>query len=140
MNRSIFLATVASLCALALVESGAAHAQGQWGVEAGYNFKRESGMVGGRVIAPINPKIQLVPQLAVDFKIDELVLDIDAHIVNPGTSLYFLTGLNYANDDAGVNFGAGISVDFTKSTKGFLELKYVAFGWEGAILKGGILF
>lgn len=140
MSMPGFLVKVVLLFALALAGNAAVYAQGQFGVEGGYNFKRESVMVGGRLIAPLNSKIQLVPQVAVDFEIDELVLDVDGHILNTGTSLYFLTGLNYANDDAGLNLGAGVSVDFTKSTKGFLELKYVALGWKGVILKGGILF
>ena len=140
MNMSRFLAKAASLCALVLVGTSTVYAQGQWGVEGGYNFKRESVMAGGRYVAPLNPKLQLVPQLAVDFKLDELILDVDGHILNPGSSLYFLAGLNYANDDAGVNLGAGLAINFTKTTKGFLELKYVALGWDGMIFKGGVLF
>ena len=140
MIKSKLIAIVASLCALAFVGSSTAYAQGQFGIEGGYNFKRESVMVGGRFMVPINPKIKLAPQLAVDFEIDKLILDVDFHIMNPGTSVYFLAGLNYANDDAGLNLGAALSVDFTKNTKGFLELKYVAFGWDGMIFKGGVLF
>jgi hypothetical protein len=140
MNTTKLLSRANTLCVLALIGCSAAYAQGQWGLEAGYNFKREAAMLGGRFVAPVNPNFDLVPQLAVDFKIDELVLDVDAHILNPGTSLYFLTGLNYANDDAGLNLGAGLAVDLTKTTKGFLELKYVAFGWKGTIFKGGVLF
>ncbi len=140
MTKIKSISLFVSLCALALAGSGTVYAQSQFGVEGGYNFKRESVMVGGRFMIPINPKIKLAPQLAVDFEIDKLILDVDFHIMNPGTSLYFLTGLNYANDDAGLNVGAALSVDFTKTTKGFLELKYVAFGWDGLIFKGGVLF
>jgi len=141
MTNSNFIATIIYLCTIALTGiSTAAQAQAQFGVEGGYNFKRESLMVGARFMVPINPKVKLAPALAVDFEIDEVVLDVDFHLMNPGTSIYFLGGLNYANDDAGLNLGAALSVDFTKNTKGFLELKYVAFGWDGFIFKGGVLF
>jgi hypothetical protein len=141
MTKSNFIATIIYLCTIALTGiSTAAQAQAQFGVEGGYNFKRESLMVGARFMVPINPKVKLAPALAVDFEIDEVVLDVDFHLMNPGTSIYFLGGLNYANDDAGLNLGAALSVDFTKNTKGFLELKYVAFGWDGFIFKGGVLF
>ena len=141
MTKSKFFTIVFSLITLALVGSNTAYAQGQWGLEGGYNFKRESVMFGGRFVVPINPKFKLAPQLAVDFEIDELVLDVDAQMnLNPGTAFYLLAGLNYANDDAGMNIGGGLHVDFTQKTKGFFELKYVAFGWDGMIFKGGVLF
>jgi hypothetical protein len=142
MDKSKFITTIISLCALALtVASTATQAQAQFGAGGGYNFKRESLMLEGRFAIPLNPKLKLVPQLAVDFEIDELVLDVDGHyILNPGTALYLLGGLNYANDDAGLNLGGGLSVDFTPKTKGYLELKYVAFGWDGWIFKAGVMF
>ena len=141
MTKPTFLITLVSLCAFALLGTSTASAQGQWGLEGGYNFKRESVMFGGRFVVPINPKFKLAPQLAVDFEIDELVLDVDAQMnLNPGTAFYLLAGLNYANDDAGMNIGGGLHVDFTQKTKGFFELKYVAFGWDGMIFKGGVLF
>ena len=141
MTNSKFLAVVVSLCSFVLIgTSTTATAQGQWGVEGGYNFKRESLMLGGRFVVPINPKVKLVPALAVDFEIDELVLDVDFHLTKPETALYLIGGVNYANDDAGMNIGGGLLVDITKKTKGFLELKYVAFGWDGWIFKGGVLF
>lgn len=140
MTKSKFIQALVTLCGLAVLGTSTAYAQGQFGIEGGYNFKRESVMVGGRFLVPINPKVKLAPQLAVDFEIDKVVLDVDFQLVNPGTSVYFLAGLNYANDDAGLNLGGALSVDFTKNTKGFLELKYVAFGWDGWIFKGGVLF
>ena len=77
MTNSKFIAVVVSLCAFVLIgTSTIASAQGQWGLEGGYNFKRESVMFGGRFVVPINPKFKLAPQLAVDFEIDELVLDV----------------------------------------------------------------
>ena len=98
-------------------------------------------MIEGRFAAPVNPRLQLVPQLALDFKIDKLVLDFDGHYyLDPGAALYLLSGLNYVNDDAGLNLGGGLSVDLTKEAKGYLELKYVAFGWDGFIFKGGVFF
>lgn len=140
MTRSKFILIFASVCTLALINISTAFAQNQWGLEGGYNFKRESLMLGGRFVAPINPKVKLVPQLAVDFEIDKVVLDVDFHLSNPKTSFYLLSGLNYANDDAGLNLGGGLKADFTTSTKGFLELKYVAFGWTGWVFKAGVLF
>jgi len=140
MTQSKYILIFASVLTLVLLNISTAFAQNQWGVEGGYNFKRESLMLGGRFVAPINPKIKLVPQLAVDFELDKLVLDVDVHLANPKTSFYLLTGLNYANDDAGLNLGGGLKVDFTTSTKGFLELKFVAFGWDGWIFKAGVLF
>ena len=141
MDKSKFVTTLVSLSALALTgASTVAQAQAQFGAGGGYNFKRESLMLEGRFAIPMNPKLKLVPQLAVDFEIDELVLDVDLHLMNPGTSIYFLGGLNYANDDAGLNLGGGLSVDFTQKTKGYLELKYVALGWDGWIFKAGVMF
>lgn len=139
MTKSNF--TIISLCALALVGSStAAYAQGQFGVGGGYNFKRESLMLEGRFAVPINPKVKLVPALGLDFEIDELILDVDFHLSNPQNAFYLVAGLNYANDDAGMNIGGGLSVDFSQKTKGYFELKYVAFGWDGFIFKGGVLF
>jgi len=125
---------------LLIIYTGISYAQTQLGIEGGYNFKRESLMLGGRFVAPLNAKVKLVPQLAVDFEIDKLVLDVDVHFANPSTSFYLLGGLDYANDDAGLNLGGGLKADFTKTTKGFLELKYVAFGWTGWVFKAGVLF
>lgn len=141
MTKSKFIATLVSLCAPALLSfSTVTQAQAQFGAGGGYNFKRESLILEGRFSVPINPKVKMVPALGVDFDIDKLILDVDFHLSNPGTSLYFLGGLNYANDDAGLNLGGGLSFDFTQKTKGYLELKYVAFGWDAWIFKAGVLF
>lgn len=141
MTRSKFIAALVSLLTLTLLGfSSALHAQAQFGVGGGYNFKRESVMLEGRFSVPINPKVKLVPALALDFEIDELVLDVDLHLSNPQNAFYLLGGVNYAKDDAGLNLGGGLSVDFSQKTKGFFELKYVSFGWYGMIFKGGVLF
>ena len=114
MTKPKFITILVYLGTLALLSFGTAvQAQAQFGVGGGYNFKRESLMLEGRFSVPMSAKLLLVPQLAVDFEIDELVLDVDVHLANPGTSFYFLGGLNYANDDAGLNLGAGLKVDFT---------------------------
>ena len=134
MKKSKSVAALLVLCTLTLLgTSTATYAENQFGISGGYNFKRESSMIGARYVIPVNPKFKIVPALALDFEIDEIVLDVDAHIINSGSSFYFLAGLNYANDDAGLNLGAGLQVDFTQKTKGFLELKYVSLGWDGMI-------
>ena len=141
MTKPKFITIFVYLSIFALVSFGTAvHAQAQFGAGGGYNFKRESLMLEGRFAIPMNPKFKLVPQLAIDFEIDELVLDVDVHFSSPGTSFYLLGGLNYANDDAGLNLGGGLSVDFTQKTKGYLELKYVSLGWDAWIFKAGVLF
>ena len=97
MTNTKFTSVLVSLCALISTGfSTITQAEAQFGVGGGYNFKRDSAMIEGRFAAPVNPRLQLVPQLALDFKIDKLVLDFDGHYyLDPGAALYLLSGLNY---------------------------------------------
>ena len=122
--------------------SASAHADniGHFGIGGGYNFKRTSFMAAGRFVQPLSPNLRIAPALAIDFDLDELVLDVDLHYAFSGTQFYALGGIDYANDDAGLNGGGGIDFNFSPKMKGYGEIKYVFFGWTGFVLNAGIYF
>jgi len=137
------ITTVVSFLALVLIGSSTptyADNQGYFGVGGGYNFRRTSFMAAGRFVQPLSPTLRLAPALALDFDLDELVFDVDMHVVFSGTQFYALGGIDYANEDAGMNGGAGIEFKFSPKSKGYGEVKYVFFGWTGVVLNAGIYF
>ena len=148
VNRKIskmmkLITTIVVLLAVLMTEfstSAYADNQGYFGVGGGYNFRRTSFMVAGRFVQPLSPNLRLAPALALDFDLDELVLDVDLHYTFSGTQFYALGGIDYANEDAGMNGGAGIDFNFSPKMKGYGEIKYVFFGWTGVVLNAGIYF
>ncbi|WP_455223438.1 hypothetical protein [Kaarinaea lacus] len=120
--------------------SAYAESQGQFGASGAYHFKNSSFMAQGRYIKPLSPKTRLVPAVAFDFDLEEAVLDLDLHIINPGTRYYGIGGINYGDSDTGLNFGIGMNFNYNEKTKGFGELKYIFFGWSGFVLSVGALF
>ncbi|WP_455218518.1 hypothetical protein [Kaarinaea lacus] len=119
---------------------GHASNKNQFGMSGAFHFDNSSLMVQGRYIRQISPKVSFVPAAAFDFDLDELVLDIDLQIINPGTRYYGLGGVNYADSDMGMNIGMGMNFNYNEKTKGFGEIKYIFFGWSGAVLNVGVYF
>jgi len=124
----------------AAVSVAHADSRGQFGATGAYQFENSSFMIQGRYVQPLSPKTRVVPAVAYDFDLEEVVLDLDLHIVNPGTRYYGIGGINYADSDTGLNFGIGMHFKYNEKTPGFGELKYIFFGWSGVVLSVGVLF
>jgi len=114
--------------------------KGQFGASGAIHFDNQSFMAQGRYIRQISPKTSIAPAVAFDFDLEEVVLDLDLQIVNPGTRYYALGGLNYGDSDVGMNLGMGMNFNYNEKTKGFGELKYIFFGWSGLVLNVGVYF
>ncbi|MCI0505721.1 MAG: hypothetical protein L0Z73_06370 [Gammaproteobacteria bacterium] len=142
MSRNILTRT-SSLLALTLICAGtSAHAErsGQYGASGAFHFKNSSLMVQGRHVKPVSPKTRIAPAIAFDFDLEEVVLDLDFQILNPGTRYYGLGGINYADSDTGLNFGIGMNFNYNAARKGYGELKYIFFGWSGFVVNAGVYF
>ena len=105
-----------------------------------YHFKNQSFMAQGRYVKKLSSKTFIAPALAYDFDLEELVLDVDLHVINPGTRYYGIGGLNYGDSDAGLNFGIGMNFNYNEKLSGFAEIKYIFFGWSGTVLNVGVYF
>ena len=119
-----------------------AHAEkkGQFGASAAYQFDNHSFMVQGRYVKQISNITYIAPAISYDFDLEELVLDVDFHIKNPGTRYYGIGGINYGDSEAGMNIGMGMHFNYSEKIKGFSEIKYIFIGWSGAVLNAGFYF
>ena len=114
--------------------------QGQFGASGAFHFKNSSLMLQGRYNKSISPKTRVVPAIAFDFDLEEVVADLDLHVINPGTRYYGVGGLNYGDSDTGLNLGIGMNFNYNEKTRGFGEIKYIFFGWSGFVLNVGAYF
>ena len=128
------------LLAFTIVSPVHADNKGQFGASGAIHFKNKSFMAQGRYIKQISPKTRIAPAIAFDFDLEEVVLDVDLQIINPGTRYYGLAGYNYGDSDSGLNIGMGMHFNYNEKTKGFGELKYIFFGWSGVVLNVGVYF
>lgn len=124
------------------INSIPAHAEnkGQFAASGAIHFDNQSFMASGRYIKQISPKTHIAPALAFDFDLEEVVLDLDLQIVNPGTRYYGIGGINYGDSEVGMNIGMGMNFNYNEKTKGFGEIKYIFFGWSGLVLNVGVYF
>lgn len=140
MARQLVVVTSLVLTLIGVNIPGYADNGGQFGASGAFHFKNSSLMLQGRYIKSLSPKTRVVPAIAFDFDLEELVLDLDLQVQNPGTRYYGVGGLNYADSDAGLNFGMGMNFNYNEKTKGYGELKYIFFGWSGFVLNVGAYF
>jgi len=140
MTQCFFKAAIVLLILGAAVSVACAENKGQFGASAAYHFENSSFMLQGRYVQPLSPKTRVAPAVAYDFDLEEVVLDLDLHIVNPGTRYYGIGGINYGDSDTGLNFGIGMHFNYNEKTPGFGELKYIFFGWSGVVLSVGAYF
>ncbi|HEY5601821.1 MAG TPA: hypothetical protein VIM41_01810 [Gammaproteobacteria bacterium] len=136
------ITTAALLVSMLIGGSTPAFAErsGQFGAGGAFHFKNSSLMAEGRYVKPLSPKTRIAPAIAFDFDLEEAVLDLDFQILNPGTPYYGLGGINYADSDTGFNFGIGMNFNYSETSKGFGELKYIFFGWSGFVVNIGVYF
>ena len=115
---------------------GAGVADGDFAIQARKDF-----WLGGDIS-------QITGQAGVAFKENTtFLIDADYHFfINPGQAsrFYPLAGLQFGfnSDDAklGVNLGGGVNFMFTEKLAGFVEVKYVLWGFEGFALNAGLYF
>jgi len=138
MTKTFFIGLLISLTFIGM----AAHAdnKGKFGTSGAIHFDNQSFMAQGRYIRQISPKTSIAPALAFDFDLEEIILDVDLQIINPGTRYYGIGGLNYGDSDVGMNIGMGMNFNYNEKTKGFGEVKYIFFGWSGLVLNVGVYF
>lgn len=134
--------TITGLLLALTIISIPAHAEtkGQFGASGAIHFDNQSFMAQGRYIKQISPKTSIAPAVAFDFDLEEVVIDIDLQVVNPGTRYYGLAGYNYGDSESGMNIGMGMNFNYNEKTKGFGEIKYIFFGWSGLVLNVGVYF
>ncbi|WP_455206987.1 hypothetical protein [Kaarinaea lacus] len=127
---------------LALITATSAHAdnQGKFGASGAFHFKNSSLMLEGRYVKQISLKTLIAPAIAYDFDLEEVVLDLNFQILNPGTRYYGLGGINYTDSDSGLNIGMGMNFKYNEKTQGYGEIKYIFFGWSGFVLNVGVYF
>ena len=128
------------LLAFAIVIPVHADNKGQFGASGAIHFKNKSFMAQGRYIKQISPRTRIAPAIAFDFDLEEVVLDVDFQVINPGTRYYGLAGYNYGDSDSGLNIGMGMNFNYNEKTKGYGEVKYIFFGWSGVVLNVGVYF
>ncbi len=120
--------------------SAYAEDRGRFAASGAFHFKNHSFLAQGRYVKKISPKTLIAPALAFDFDLEEFVLDVDLHIINPGTRYYGIGGFNYGDSEAGMNFGMGMNFNYNEKHQGFGEIKYIFIGWSGVVLNVGLYF
>lgn len=101
---------------LAAVQAPAAAQRSHIGFHAGYNFDIDEALVGGQILLPIAPRVELYPSIDYYFVDPSLLgFNLDLKFRAPGRAsvLYFGGGLNFlrvsgGNTDTGGNLFAGL--------------------------------